>query len=140
LIAESCEGASRPDVTVINEALRRPLLQVFPAALLGRMIVIPYYPLNDEMLANIVRLQLGRVEQRVRESYAVPFGYDPSVVDLIASRCTELESGGRAIDAVLTGTLLPELSRTLLLRTLESKPVERVSIGTAGGEFSYTFE
>jgi type VI secretion system protein VasG len=104
------------------------------------MIVIPYYPLNDEMLADIVRLQLSRVAQRVEENYGVPFTYDSSVVDLVASRCTELESGGRAIDAVLTGTLLPELSRTLLLRTLEATPVERVTIGTAGGEFCFTFQ
>jgi type VI secretion system protein VasG len=133
-------GSNRPQTDRISEALRGPLLQTFPAALLGRMVVIPYYPLSDEMLGNIVRLQLSRVEQRVRQRYAVPFSYDASVVELISSRCTELESGGRAIDAVLTNTLLPQVSRELLLRTLDGKSVERVAIGTAGSEFSYVFE
>lgn len=93
VIMRACSGAERPDPALITEALRKPLLDVFPAALLGRMVVIPYYPLNDEMIGNIVRLQLDRIERRVTERYAVPFTYAPSVVELITSRCNELESG-----------------------------------------------
>src|SRR5690606_13293771 len=126
LIMNMATGAEKPDPSKIAEALRGPLLEVFPAALLGRVVVIPYYPLSDEMLGNIVRLQLDRVKKRVTERYQVPFSYDDSVVELISSRCTELESGGRMIDAVLTNTLLPELSRDLLLRTLDGKPATRV--------------
>jgi len=139
VISKLCEGNSKPDPNLVTEALRGPLLQVFPAALLGRMVAIPYFALSDEMLGNIVRLQLDRVKQRVLSRYSVPFSYDEAVVQLISSRCTELESGGRAIDAVLTNSLLPELSRELLLRTLAGNPVERVRIGVSGAKFEYSF-
>ena len=86
-------------------------LKVFPPALLGRVVVIPYYPLSDAMLGAIIRLQLGRIERRVRAQHKIPFTYDDDVVKLIASRCTELESGGRMIDAILTNTLLPTHQR-----------------------------
>jgi type VI secretion system protein VasG len=140
LIMKLASQGQKPDPAQIAEALRGPLLEVFPAALLGRVVVIPYYPLSDEMLGNIVRLQLDRVKKRVTERYQIPFNYDDAVVQLISSRCTELESGGRMIDAVLTNTLLPELSRELLLRTLDGKPPSRVSVSVAGSEFAYTFD
>ncbi|HYP86734.1 MAG TPA: type VI secretion system ATPase TssH, partial [Polyangiaceae bacterium] len=140
LIMKMAAQGQKPDPAQIAEALRGPLLEVFPAALLGRVVVIPYYPLSDEMLGNIVRLQLDRVKKRVTERYQIPFSYDDAVVQLISSRCTELESGGRMIDAVLTNTLLPQLSRELLLRTLDGKPPTRVAVSVAGSEFSYTFE
>jgi type VI secretion system protein VasG len=139
LITRACEAGVQPDPHKLTEALRAPLLQVFPAALLGRMVVIPYLALSDEMLGNIVRLQLERIRGRVTQRYGVPFSYDASVVDLIASRCTELESGGRAIDAVLTNSLLPELSRELLLRTLSGEVVERVQVGVTDSKFRYDF-
>jgi type VI secretion system protein VasG len=140
LIMKLAGGSERPDPTKVAEALRAPLLEVFPAALLGRIVTIPYYPLSDAMLGNIVRLQLDRVKKRVTERYQIPFSYDDSVVTLITSRCTELESGGRMIDAVLTNTLLPELSRELLLRTLDGRPPARVSVSVAGSQFEYAFE
>ncbi len=140
LIMKMAANGEKPDPAKIAEALRGPLLEVFPAALLGRVVVIPYYPLSDEMLGNIVRLQLDRVKKRVTERYQIPFSYDQAVVDLISSRCTELESGGRMIDAVLTNTLLPQLSRELLLRTLDGKPPARVAVSVAGSEFAYSFE
>jgi type VI secretion system protein VasG len=140
LIMKLASGPARPEPAPIAEALRAPLLEVFPAALLGRVVTIPYYPLSDEMLGNIVRLQLERVRRRVTDSYKIPFSYDDSVVTLISSRCTELESGGRMIDAVLTNTLLPEVSRELLLRTLDGKPPTRVAITTTGPAFSYSFD
>ncbi len=139
LIIKACEAGARVDPQKLSEALRGPLLQVFPAALLGRMVVIPYLALSDEMLGRIVRLQLDRIRRRVLERYDVPFSYEASVVDLIASRCTELESGGRAIDAVLTNSLLPELSRELLSRTLAGEAVERVQVGVADSKFRYDF-
>ncbi|MDI7046815.1 hypothetical protein QMN58_25235, partial [Escherichia coli] len=80
-----------PDAEGIAKALREPLLKVFPPALLGRLVTIPYYPLNDEMIGAIIRLQLGRIARRVAQSHKVPFTYDDEVVRLIASRCTELE-------------------------------------------------
>ena len=129
-----------PEPEGIAKALREPLLKVFPPALLGRLVVIPYYPLSDEMIATIAKLQLGRIERRIVENHKVPFSYDEAVVVLIAERCTELESGGRMIDAILTNTVLPAISSELLTRMLEGKPVERVHIAVSDGEFDYSFE
>lgn len=129
-----------PDPDGIAKALREPLLKVFPPALLGRLVVIPYYPLTDEMLGAIARLQLGRIKKRVEESHKVPFSFDDEVIKLIASRCTELESGGRMIDAILTNTVLPKISEEFLTRMMEGKPIERVHVGVQDGEFGYGFE
>jgi type VI secretion system protein VasG len=92
------------------------------------------------MIGNIVRLQLGRVAKRVYESHRIPFSYDDDVVKLITDRCTELESGGRMIDSILTNTLLPRISHELLTRMMQGKPVARVSTTAAGGEFKYAFD
>jgi type VI secretion system protein VasG len=141
LILGMCQNpAARPDPESIAQSLRKPLLRSFPAALLGRMVTIPYYPLDDEMIGNIVRLQLGRVAKRVHESHRVPFSYDDAVVKLIANRCTELESGGRMIDSILTNTLLPRISHELLSRMMQGKSVTRVATTVTGGELQYAFD
>jgi type VI secretion system protein VasG len=124
----------------IAKALRDPLLKVFPAALLGRLVVIPYYPLSDAMLANIVRLQLGRISRRVTEHHGIPFTYDDEAVKLIVSRCTEVESGGRMIDAILTNTVLPAISREFLVRTMAGTALNGVRLAVAGADFDYRFE
>jgi type VI secretion system protein VasG len=129
-----------PDAEGLAQALREPLLKVFPPALLGRLVVIPYYPLNDDMIAAIVRLQLGRIKTRVEDHHKIPFSYDESVVKLIASRCTELASGGRMIDAILTNTVLPAISQEFLTRMLEGRPASRVHIALDDGNFAYHFE
>jgi type VI secretion system protein VasG len=141
LIMNLCKDpALMPEPEGIAKALREPLLKTFPAALLGRMVTIPYYPLSDEMIGNIARLQLGRIGKRIKESHKIPFTYDDAVVKLIVSRCTELESGGRMIDSILTNTLLPVISKELLTRMMESKPVTRVATTVAEGEFHYDFD
>jgi type VI secretion system protein VasG len=124
----------------VAKALREPLLKVFPAALLGRLVVVPYYPLGDEMIAAIARLQLKRIEKRIAQNHRIPFTYDDGVVKLIVSRCTEVESGARMVDAILTNTLLPTISEQFLIRMMEGKPAERVRVSAAGGEFKYAFE
>ena len=129
-----------PEPEDIAKALREPLLKVFPPALLGRLVVIPYYPLSDNMICAITRLQLGRIKKRVAESHKVPFTYDDDVVKLIASRCTELESGGRMIDAILTNTVLPRISEEFLLRMMAGQPIERVHVSVQDGEFGFSFE
>jgi type VI secretion system protein VasG len=129
-----------PDAEALAKALRAPLLKVFPPALLGRIVTIPYYPLSDEMVGSIARLQLGRIEKRITQAHKVPFSYDDEVIKLIASRCTELESGGRMIDAILTNTVLPAISREFLNRMMEGKPITRVKVSVAGGQFAYAFE
>ncbi len=141
LVMNLCKDpALLPEPEGIAKALREPLLKTFPPALLGRMVTIPYYPLSDEMIGNIARLQLKRIAKRINESHKIPFTYDDAVVKLIVSRCTELESGGRMIDSILTNTLLPVISKELLTRMMESKPVTRVATSVVEGEFHYDFD
>ncbi|MFO1078561.1 MAG: type VI secretion system ATPase TssH [Planctomycetota bacterium] len=141
LIMNMCKDPElMPDPEGIAKALREPMLKVFPAALLGRLVVIPYYPLSESMIRSISKLQLGRVEKRVQERYKVPFGYTEEVLKTIVSRCTELESGGRMIDAILTNTILPTMSREFLNRMLEGRPIARVQIDVKDGDFSYLFD
>jgi type VI secretion system protein VasG len=127
-----------PEPEQIAKALREPLLKVFPAALLGRLQVIPYFPLSDEMLGNIIRLQLNRIKKRISENHKAKFEYSEAVVQLIASRCTEIESGGRMIDAILTNTILPKISEEYLKRTIAGKALEKVTIDAVEGDFSYS--
>ncbi|HVY40801.1 MAG TPA: type VI secretion system ATPase TssH [Polyangia bacterium] len=141
LIINMCKDPElKPEPEGIAAALRAPLLKVFPAALLGRLVTIPYYPLSDEMVGAIVRLQLGRVARRVKDAHGVPFEYDDAVVKLIVSRCTELESGGRMIDAILTNTLLPRISQEILGRLGEGRPVGRVAVSAEADDFTYKFD
>ena len=141
LIVNMCKDPElMPEPESIAKALRAPLLKIFPPALLGRLVVIPYYPLSDEMIGAIARLQLRRIEKRIRENHKVPFTFSDEVVALIAGRCTELESGGRMIDAILTNSVLPAISQELLQRMLAAQPVECVHVDVAAGEFTYRFD
>jgi type VI secretion system protein VasG len=141
LITNLCKDPElMPEPEGIAKALREPLLKVFPPALLGRLVVIPFYPLSDEVIGIIARLQLGRIEKRIMENHKIPFSYDDEVIKLITDRCTELESGGRMIDAILTNTVLPSISTELLKRMMAGNPVERVHVGVEEGEFDYGFE
>ncbi|WP_077002957.1 type VI secretion system ATPase TssH [Variovorax sp. KK3] len=140
LIAGLCKDPElMPDPEGMAKALRDPLLKIFPPALLGRLVTIPYYPLSDEMLGKIVELQLKRIKKRVEARYSIPFEYGDDVVKLVVSRCTESESGGRMIDAILTNTMLPDVSREFLNRMMEGKAIERVKVGVADGAFTYEF-
>ncbi|TFW20077.1 type VI secretion system ATPase TssH [Duganella callida] len=129
-----------PEPDAMAAALRAPLLEVFPPALLGRLVTIPYYPLSDSMLAAIIRLQLGRIGKRMAASHKIPFTYSEDVVALIASRCAEMESGGRVIDAILTNTVLPAISTAFLRRQLDGLPARAVRLTVADGDFSYAFD
>jgi type VI secretion system protein VasG len=129
-----------PEAEAIAKALREPLLKVFPPALLGRLVVIPYYPLGDEVLGSIIRLQLKRIGKRIAENHRIPFTFDDEVVKVIASRCTEVESGARLVDAILTNTVLPRISQEFLTRMTEGKKAERVQVSIDKGEFAYGFE
>ena len=140
LIMNMCKDPElMPEADGIAKALREPLLKQFPAALLGRLVVIPYYPLTDDRLANIARLQLGRIARRIEEHHQIPFSYDEEAVRLIVSRCVEVESGGRMIDAILTNTVLPDISREFLNRAVAGQELARVRLGVADGDFTYTF-
>ncbi|MCC5086472.1 type VI secretion system ATPase TssH [Xanthomonas campestris] len=141
LIASLCADPELlPDPEGMAKALREPLLKVFPPALLGRLVAIPYYPLSHDMLAKIVRLQLNRIKQRIEARYRIPFEYDDAVVELVVSRCTESESGGRMIDAILTNSMLPEISREFLRRMVDGKDIAGVRVGRKEGGFDYRFD
>lgn len=140
LIAGLCKDPeSMPDPEGLAKALREPLLEMFPPALLGRLVSIPYFPLSRHMLARIVTLQLERIKRRVEDRYGVPFDYDDAVVQLVGSRCTESESGGRMIDSILTNTMLPAISRHFLARTMRGEEMEQVCVSVADGDFTYSF-
>jgi type VI secretion system protein VasG len=140
LIAALCKDPDlMPDPDGMAKAIREPLLKIFPPALLGRLVTIPYYPLSDEMLGKIVKLQLERIRKRVEARYKIPFTYGDDVIKLVVSRCTESESGGRMIDAILTNTMLPDISREFLNRMLEGKPIERVCVSSNDAGFTYSF-
>ncbi|WP_233805354.1 type VI secretion system ATPase TssH [Paraburkholderia sp. HP33-1] len=141
LITHLCGGGREaPSPEEIARALRTPLLDAFPPALLGRVAVIPYYPLDDAMLDAVIRLQLARIGRRIEQQYRVSFAYDDAVVGLIARRCTELASGGRMIDAILTNTLLPRVSKEFLGRLVEGSTVGKVEVGVCDGDFTYAFD
>jgi type VI secretion system protein VasG len=112
---------------------------VFPPALLGRLIVLPYYPLSPEMLGGIVKLQLNRIVKRIAENHKIKFSYDQAVVDHIVARCTELASGGRMIDAILTNSMLPALSTGLLGRMADGVTVSEIKVGVAGDDLTYAY-
>ena len=131
---------TKPDPDSLAQQLRPELLKVFPPALLGRMVVLPYYPLSPDMLKGIVRLQLNRIVKRIAENHGIAFAYDQAVVDLIVSRCNEVASGGRMIDAILTNTMLPDLSISLLNRQMAGEVVEKIRVGVADSEFTYAFD
>ncbi|MFL6674168.1 MAG: type VI secretion system ATPase TssH [Massilia sp.] len=140
LIAGMCKDPElMPDPEAMAKALREPLLKVFPPALLGRLVAVPYYPLSDQMLGQIVRLQLERIKKRVEARYKIPFEYGEDVVKLVVSRCTESESGGRMIDAILTNTMLPDISREFLARMMDGGAIGGVTVAADGGQFRYSF-
>jgi type VI secretion system protein VasG len=129
---------TRPDMAGLNDALRPDLLKVFKPALLGRITVVPYYPLTDEVIRKIITLQLKKVAGRMRENHKASFTYDDALLTAIASRCKEVESGARNADQIISGTLLPEMSIEILTRMAEGKTIEKVHAAVdVEGKFVY---
>ncbi len=129
----------KPDPESLATQLRPDLLKVFPPALLGRLLVLPYFPLSPTMLQGIVKLQIDRVKKRIEDNHGIAFSYTQEVVDLIVSRCNEVASGGRIIDAILTNTMLPELSIALLEKQMDGTEVHAISVGVKDSAFDYAF-
>ncbi len=130
-----------PDTTALAEALMPELMKSFKPAFLGRVTLVPYLPLSDAVIRQIVSLQLGRVSARVQELYGASFEYDPELVETIAARCTETSSGARNIEKIISGTLLPELSAEALARLGAGQQISRVSVGlSSSGSLSYAVE
>src|SRR3989454_817957 len=141
LMKLTADPDTMPDAEGLVKALKPELNKIFKPALLGRTVIIPYFPIKDDAMKQIIRLKLGKVERRLKESHKVLLKYDDAVVDAIAQRCTEVESGARNVDNILTNSLLPEISRLLLVSFAEgAKPdAIRVALGE-GGAFTYAGE
>jgi len=139
-IAHFCRDPDNvPDPQDLGTALRAPLLEVFPPALLGRLVVVPYYPLSDDMLGRIVDLQLARVARRLQAHHDISLHIEPAATALIVARCTEVESGGRMVDAILTNTVLPRISQELLAASVDGRRVTTIALDASGGEFEYRY-
>ena len=135
-----CEDSQNlPDPQDLVAEIKPALDQIFKPAFLGRMVTIPYYPIRDEALKRIVRLKLDKIKRRVMETHRLELGYDDALVDAIADRCTEVESGARNVDNILTNTLLPEMSRMLLTNMASGEALSSIRVGVGeDGSFTYS--
>lgn len=131
------EGNTKPDTDELTTKLKPYLTDVFPPALLGRIVTIPYFPLSGGMLSSIIHLQLGRIVKRIAENHNAEFSYSEAVVDHITTQCNDPDSGGRMIDNIITNTLLPSLSRHFLNRSLGNVEIKTAKVDMENGEFVY---
>ncbi|CAM3418205.1 type VI secretion system ATPase TssH [Paracidovorax anthurii] len=141
LIAGMCRDPELvPGPEALAKAVRPPLLEKFPAALLGRLVVVPYYPISDAMLEQIIRLQLQRIQTRIAERHGAAFEFDDAAIQLIRQRCTEVESGARMVDGIITQNLLPRLAMRFLQSSVESKSIRQIRLGAADSDFTIAYE
>jgi type VI secretion system protein VasG len=129
-----------PTGDALVQALKPELNKIFKAAFLGRLVIIPYFPVRDAAMKQIIRLKLTKIEKRLRETHRIILSYEEAVIEEIARRCSEVESGARNVDNILTNTLLPEISRQILGRVAGGQPSHSVCVGLTEGGFSYTFD
>ncbi|MBL8434380.1 MAG: type VI secretion system ATPase TssH [Zoogloea sp.] len=134
-------AADLPAAGALAEALRPVLFKAFKPAFLGRMQVVPFYPISDEVLAQIIELKLDRIRDRIADNHKAGFGWDNRLVEAVLARCTEVDSGARNVDHILNGTLLPEIAEVVLARMADGKAVQRVRV-TAGhkGDFKFAIK
>jgi type VI secretion system protein VasG len=138
VVERLCAGGSQPGTNELREVMGPELRRVFAPALLGRMTVVPYFPVTDEMRRRIVELKLGEIRERLRSSHGIEFQFAPPVVESIAELCRDSHSGAREIDHFLTGTLIPEISEKVLYASATHKPIAEIRVGLgASGEFRY---
>jgi type VI secretion system protein VasG len=131
----------RPTPDQLAELIRPTLMKHFKPALLGRLTVVPFYPIDDAVLADIIRLKLDRIGQRVAANHNARFDYDDALVAAVLARCTEVDSGARNVDTILNGTLLPEIADAVLARMAEGGAIARVKVGaTKAGKIRYVVE
>jgi type VI secretion system protein VasG len=140
LIMSLCKDPeTNPESDALADAIRPELLKHFPAALLGRLVVIPYYPISPDMMRQIIRLQLGRIQKRFRENHGAELVCSDAIVDAVLARCREAESGARAVDRILTHSLLPQMSNEVLSRMAAGQAFSKIEVGIEpGGEFRFT--
>ena len=127
-----------PSPAALVNALKPELNKIFKPAFLGRMVVVPYYPVRDEALKKIIVLKLAKIQRRVQENHKISLTYDDKLIEEVAKRCTEVESGARNVDNILTNSLLPDISRQILGRMAEGAKLNSIHVGIgADGAFSY---
>ena len=132
---------TKPEPEALAGALRPELLKAFPAALLGRMITVPYYPLDESALKLIIELQLGKIRRRLAANHGAELVYDGTLLDAVTGRCTDPQSGARNIDHILTRSLLPAISTEILARMARGEGLRRVSVGPSDdGGFRYELD
>ncbi len=130
-----------PSADQLGEMLRPVLYKTFKPAFLGRMKVVPYFAITDDVLEQIIRLKLDRIAQRVAVNHKAAFDYDNKLVEAVLARCTEVDTGARNVDHILTGTLLPEIAENVLARMAEGRAIERIKVSAAkSGDFKYTVQ
>ena len=132
LMKLTADPETMPSSEGLAKALKPELNKIFKPAFMGRLVTVPYFPLRDEAMRNIVTLKLGKIQRRIRENHKIELTYDPTVVAEVAKRCTEVESGARNVDNILTNTMLPDVSRYLLTKMAEGQ--KPASIGVSVGE------
>lgn len=128
-----------PDADAMAASMREPLLKVFPAAFLGRMTVVPYFPLAPDVISRIVVLKLTRIQRRIAENHGCVFAWDADSVSAIIARATDIESGGRMVDAILSNHVLAGISQEILRRTMDGIPLQGVQLSASGQDFSLQF-
>ena len=134
----TADPETTPSADGLVKALKPELDKVFKPAFLGRMVIIPYFPIRDENLKRIIRLKLGKIQRRIQETHRVALRHDDALVEQVAQRCTEVESGARNVDNILTNTLLPEISRLLLERIAAGERIGAIEVGVRDdGSFDY---
>jgi len=132
------EAQALPDADALSELLRPQLYKAFKPAFLGRVKVVPYYPISDDVLVEIIELKLDRIRARIAQNHRAAFVWDESLVDAVLARCTEVDSGARNVDHILNGTLLPELAQHVLGRIAQGERIEQIAVrALEGGEFEY---
>lgn len=138
LMKLTSDPETAPGPEGLIKALKPELDKIFKPAFLGRLVIIPYFPVRDEALKRIIVLKLGKIQRRLQENHRVALSYDQPLVDEVARRCTEVESGARNVDNILTNTLLPQISRQLLTGMAEGRKITsiHVSVG-ADSQFVY---
>jgi type VI secretion system protein VasG len=136
----TADPETMPDSQGMVKALKPELNKVFKPAFLGRLMIVPYFPIRDEAMKLIIRLKLGKIQRRLMESHKITLVYDDVLLNEVAARCTEVESGARNVDNILSNTMLPDLSRQILSRIAEGALGERVTVSVKDGELTYAWD
>ncbi|MFZ6674165.1 type VI secretion system ATPase TssH [Undibacterium sp. Xuan67W] len=130
-----------PSPEELEQQIRPQLMKAFKPAFLGRLKVVPYYPIQDEVLVKIIELKLGHIQKRIANNHKAVFTYDDALVEAVLSRCTEVDSGARNVDNILNGTLLPEIAESVLGKMAEGMAISKIKVtATKQGQFKYTMK